>query len=93
MALVSPKGRVLQMNSALRSLLGLGSYESTAERLFTDFVDADSVAALEAHLAQLNAAEVESFSVELRLRHGEATRSGRRCTAASSRRSRAPRRA
>jgi len=71
MALVSPKGRVLQMNSALRDLLGLGSYESTAERLFAEFVDPESVAALDAHLAQLNAAEVESFSVELRLRHGE----------------------
>jgi len=71
MALVSPKGRVLQMNSALRSLLGLGSYESTTDRLFADFVDADSVAALEKHLAQLNAAEVDAFSVELRLRHGE----------------------
>jgi len=71
MALVSPNGHVLQMNAALRSLLGLGSYEATEGRLFADFVDPGSVAALDAHLAQLNAAEVESFSVELRLRHGE----------------------
>jgi diguanylate cyclase (GGDEF)-like protein/PAS domain S-box-containing protein len=71
MALLSPKGCVLQMNAALRTLLGLGSYESTDGRCFADFVDVASVAALDAHLAQLNAAAVESFSVELRLRHGD----------------------
>jgi diguanylate cyclase (GGDEF)-like protein/PAS domain S-box-containing protein len=71
MALLSSDGRVLQMNSALRDLLGLGSYESTAGRRFADFVDPGSVAALDAQLARLNAAQVESFSVELRLHHGE----------------------
>ena len=35
MALVSPAGRVLQANEALRSLLGLGSYESISQRLIS----------------------------------------------------------
>ncbi|MEO5844232.1 MAG: EAL domain-containing protein [Caldimonas sp.] len=71
MALVSPSGRVLQVNSALRGLIGLGSYESIAQRPFSDFVEADGMAELNGHLAQLNAAQVDSFEVELRLRHGE----------------------
>jgi diguanylate cyclase (GGDEF)-like protein/PAS domain S-box-containing protein len=71
MALVSATGRVLQANAALRSLLGLGSYETIVDRMFGDFVDAESVAALNEQLGQLNAGAVESFSVELRLRHGE----------------------
>ena len=71
MALVSPTGRVLQVNEALRSLLGLGSYESISQRLVTDFVDAADVALLNDRLAELNAKQVESFSVELQLRHGE----------------------
>ena len=71
MTLVSCEGRVLQMNSALRGLLGLGSYESVAERVFGDFVDAEYVALLNEQLAQLNARQVESFSVELRLHHGD----------------------
>ena len=36
-----------------------------------DFVDADDVALLNDRLARLNAKQVESFSVELQLRHGE----------------------
>ena len=71
MALVSPAGRVVQANEALRSLLGLGSYESIAQRLITDFVDAADVALLNARLARLNAKQVDSFSVELQLRHDE----------------------
>ena len=71
MALLSPKGSVLQMNSALRTLLGLGSYESIEGRCFADLVHPDSLSALETNLAQLNAAEVEAFSVELRLCGGE----------------------
>jgi diguanylate cyclase (GGDEF)-like protein/PAS domain S-box-containing protein len=71
MALLAPEGHVLQMNSALRGLLGLGSYESVAQRLFSDFVDTDYVALLKDHLAQLNARQVESFSVELRLHNGD----------------------
>jgi len=71
MALVSPAGRVLQVNEALRSLLGLGSYESIAQRLISDFVFAADVALLNDGLAELNAEQVESFSVELQLRHGE----------------------
>jgi diguanylate cyclase (GGDEF)-like protein/PAS domain S-box-containing protein len=71
MALVSPAGRVVQANEALRSLLGLGSYESISQRLITDFVDAADVALLDARLARLNAKQVDSFSVELQLRHDE----------------------
>jgi diguanylate cyclase (GGDEF)-like protein/PAS domain S-box-containing protein len=71
MALVSPAGRVVQVNEALRGLLGLGSYESMSQRLITDFVDAADVALLNDRLAALNAKQVESFSVELQLRHGE----------------------
>jgi len=71
MALVSPDGRVLQVNEALRSLLGLGSYESIAQRLISEFVVAADVAQLSDRLAELNAEQVESFSVELQLRHGE----------------------
>jgi hypothetical protein len=50
MALVSPAGRVVQANEALRSLLGLGSYESIAQRPITDFVDAADVARLDDRL-------------------------------------------
>ena len=71
MALLSPEGRVVQANEALRSLLGLGSYESISKRLITDFVDAADVDLLITRLARLNAKQVESFSVELQLRHGE----------------------
>jgi len=71
MALVSPAGRVVQANEALRGLLGLGSYESISQRLVTDFVDAADVALLNARLAMLNAKQIDSFSVELQLRHGE----------------------
>jgi len=71
MALVSPAGRVVQANEALRGLVGLGSYESMSQRLIADFVDAADVDRLNARLAELNAKKVESFSVELQLRHGE----------------------
>ena len=71
MALVAPDGRMLQMNAALRGLLGLGSYESVTERVIGDFVDADYVALLNEQLAQLDAKQVESFSVELRLHNGD----------------------
>jgi len=71
MALVSAEGRVLQMNSALRGLLGLGSYESVSQRPFGDFVYGAYANALGDRLAQLNEKKVESFSVELRLSHGE----------------------
>ena len=62
---------MLQVNEALRSLLGLGSYESIAQRLISEFVVAADVALLNDRLAELNAEQVESFSVELQLRHGE----------------------
>ena len=70
MALVSFDGRVLQLNAALRALLGLASEQAVLQRLFSDFVDAEDVATLNDHLMQLNAEQIQSFAVELRLCHG-----------------------
>ncbi|HEY2977077.1 MAG TPA: EAL domain-containing protein [Burkholderiaceae bacterium] len=71
MALVSFDGRVLQMNSALRALLGIDDAQAVAQRLFSDFVDANDAATLNDHLMQLNSEQIQSFAVELRLRHGD----------------------
>jgi diguanylate cyclase (GGDEF)-like protein/PAS domain S-box-containing protein len=71
MALVSSEGRVLQLNSAMRSLLGLGNYEPISQWMFSDHVDPDHVPQLNERLAQLNTGQVETFSVELRLRRGD----------------------
>jgi len=70
MALVSFDGQVLQANSALRALLGIAEARSIERRLFRDFVDAADVDSLDTRLAELNTQQVQSFSVELRLRHG-----------------------
>ena len=71
MALVSFDGRLLQVNSALRKLLGIDDDAAVAQRLFSDFVDADDTATLDDRLKQLSAARIQSFAVELRLRHGD----------------------
>jgi diguanylate cyclase (GGDEF)-like protein/PAS domain S-box-containing protein len=71
MALVSFDGRVLQVNSALRALLGIDDAQAVAQRLFSDFVDANDAPTLNDHLMQLNSEQIQSFAVELRLRHGE----------------------
>jgi diguanylate cyclase (GGDEF)-like protein/PAS domain S-box-containing protein len=71
MALVSFDGRVLQVNSALRTLLGIDDAQSVAQRLFSDFVDANDAATLNNHLMQLNSEQIQSFAVELRLRRGD----------------------
>ncbi len=70
MALVSFDGRLLQVNAALRKLLGIDNAEALAQRLFSDFVDAADAATLNDRLTQLHAATIQSFAVELRLRHG-----------------------
>ena len=69
MALVSFDARVLQVNAALRVLLGVDDGQSIAQQLFSDFVDADDTAMLNERLSQLNLQQIQSFAVELRLRH------------------------
>ena len=69
MALVSFDARVLQVNAALRLLLGVDDGQSIAQQLFSDFVDADDTAMLNERLSQLNSQQIQSFAVELRLRH------------------------
>ena len=68
MVLVAFDGRVLQVNLALRTLLGVEENEIT-QHGFSEFVDADDVAVLDAHLARVNRREIESFEIELRCRH------------------------
>ena len=69
MALVSFEARVLQVNAALRALLGVDDSRAIAQQLFGEFVNADDTALLDHHLLQLNAQQIQSFAVELRLRH------------------------
>ncbi len=69
MALVSFDARVLQVNAALRVLLGVDDGQSIAQQLFSDFVDADDTTMLNERLSQLNLQQIQSFAVELRLRH------------------------
>ena len=69
MALVSFDARVLQVNAALRTLLGIEADQPIAQILFTDFVDHHDAATLNDHLMQLNAQQIQSFTVDLRMRH------------------------
>jgi diguanylate cyclase (GGDEF)-like protein/PAS domain S-box-containing protein len=69
MALVSSDGRMLQVNAALRALLGVAEGQAIEQRQFGDFVDADDAATLNEHLAHLNSQHIQSFAVELRLHH------------------------
>ncbi len=71
MALVSFDARVLQMNAALRALLGVNDGQATLQQLFSDFVDADDTDMLNDRLLQLNSQQIQSFAVELRLRHSD----------------------
>ena len=71
MALVSSDARVLQMNSALRTLLGIAADQPVTQRLFSDFVDADDANALGDRMTRLNSAQIQSFALELRLRHDD----------------------
>ena len=69
MALVAIGGQVLQVNAALRELLGLGAADELENHRFADFVGADDTAALDAHVLQVVSQQATSFAVELRLRH------------------------
>jgi len=69
MALVSFDGRMLQVNAALRTLLGIDDARAIEQRLFGDFVDGHDVATLNDHLMRLNSQQVQSFTVDLRMRH------------------------
>jgi diguanylate cyclase (GGDEF)-like protein/PAS domain S-box-containing protein len=69
MALVAFDGRVLQVNAALRALLGAGDDEGIEQQLFSDCVDPHDAATLNEHLAQLNAQQIPSFTIDLRMRH------------------------
>ncbi len=69
MALVSFDARVLQVNAALRTLLGLNDGDAIDAQPFGDFVDPLDVGMLNEHLMQLNSQQVPSFTVDLRMRH------------------------
>lgn len=69
MALVSSDARVLQVNSALRTLLGLGDEHPIEARLFMDFVDPQDEGRLNDHLMRLNSQQIASFTVDLRMHH------------------------
>ena len=71
MALVGFDGQVLQVNAALRALLGLAADEAITERRFGEFVDPADTAALNGPLEQLNTKQVTVFEVELRLRRND----------------------
>ncbi|MBI5255572.1 MAG: EAL domain-containing protein [Burkholderiales bacterium] len=71
MVLVTLDGRILQVNAALRALLGYDSEPPAARRLASEFVDTADVATLESLLLRLNAGQIPAFAVELRLRHRE----------------------
>jgi diguanylate cyclase (GGDEF)-like protein/PAS domain S-box-containing protein len=68
MALLSMEGRVLQANSALRTLLGLDD-ASLLQHSFQDFVVGEHLAALDAQLARVDEREFDGFALELRCRH------------------------
>jgi diguanylate cyclase (GGDEF)-like protein/PAS domain S-box-containing protein len=68
MALLSMEGRVLQANSALRSLLGLDD-AGLLQHSFQDFVVGEHMAALNAQLARVDEREFDGFALELRCRH------------------------
>jgi diguanylate cyclase (GGDEF)-like protein/PAS domain S-box-containing protein len=69
MALVAFDGRILQANAALLALLGIDDDRAIMQHLFSDFVHAIDSATLNDRLAQLNAQQIPSFTVELRLDH------------------------
>ncbi|HMC15760.1 MAG TPA: PAS domain-containing protein, partial [Albitalea sp.] len=60
MALVSFDGQVLQVNSALRTLLGIDAGRAIERQPFRDVVDAADVAMLDKQLAELNRQQVQS---------------------------------
>jgi len=73
MALVSFEGRVLQVNAALRTLLGVDADAPVVQHLFSDFVQPSDAGALDAQMTQLKAQHNQSFAVDLRLCHRTGT--------------------
>jgi diguanylate cyclase (GGDEF)-like protein/PAS domain S-box-containing protein len=71
MALVSFDGQVLQANAALRGLLGIADEAAMAHHGFSDFVAAEDIAPLDEQLLRMRSQQIQSFAVELRLRHRE----------------------
>jgi diguanylate cyclase (GGDEF)-like protein/PAS domain S-box-containing protein len=69
MALVSFDARVLQVNGALLTLLGLPDQQSMLHEPFNAVVADEHAAALNDQLMKLNAHQTASFAIELRLRH------------------------
>jgi diguanylate cyclase (GGDEF)-like protein/PAS domain S-box-containing protein len=69
MALVSFEGRLLQVNAALCTLLGVDAEAAMARHGFSDFVAADDRPTLDEQLAQMRSQKIQSFAVELRFRH------------------------
>lgn len=69
MALVSFDGRVLQLNQALRLLLGNPDHNVAEPILFSDLVDDAHVGMLQEQLNALTSQKIQSFAVELRLKH------------------------
>ena len=72
MALVSFDGEVLQVNSALRALLGMAEDDAIEQRPFGDLVDAADAGVLQGLMNQLKSQQTRSFTAELRLRHRHA---------------------
>lgn len=72
MALVSFDGRTLQINAAMRELLGVTHERAVDKRPFTDFVDPGHTAGLSKELEQVSSRQQPSFAVELRLRRPQA---------------------
>jgi diguanylate cyclase (GGDEF)-like protein/PAS domain S-box-containing protein len=70
MALVAFDGRVLQVNQALRTLLGADE-AAIVGRPFNEYVCAEDVEALGQQLASVDERTIDSFAVELRCRHRE----------------------
>ncbi len=69
MALVSFDARILQVNAALCSLLGVDDGRSIVHQPFNVVVADEHAPELSDRLMQLNAQQVASFALELRLRH------------------------
>ena len=69
MALVSFDARVLQVNAALCTLLGITDEQAIVHQAFSKVVADEHVAMLNDELMRLNAHQTVSFAVELRLRH------------------------
>lgn len=68
MALVGFDGQLLQVNSALRLLLGLDASDACSRYTFADFVCAEDATKMQEQLRALQVRRVEAFEIELRLR-------------------------